>query len=171
MLEEKLAEMKEQLPQTVASKVRDLEQSLGAATAVLEDEEPDDHGPEDEEQRPEDDGEPLHEAKGRNGFPNLVKIHVHPTTRMNNKRQRRGRQSAVFYLCATPCCVQCDQIFPLTYVMNLSTFCPLEKNWPPSPPILHCFASTAMTYSAELNLIQSVQPKKMWDRIPKTNLV
>jgi len=107
MLEEKLAEMKEQLLQTVASnEVRDLQQSLGAATAVLEEDNPDDHGVDEEAEGTEDDGEPLHEAKGRNnGFPNFVKIHVHPTTRMNNERLRlrvrektRGRQ----------CIVQCE---------------------------------------------------------------
>ena len=75
--------MKEQLPQTVASnnnKVGDVEQSFSAATAALEDDDPQDRGEDDQAKGTKYDDKPLHEAKGRNGFPNFVKIHVHPTT-------------------------------------------------------------------------------------------
>ena len=86
MWEEKLAETKEQLPQTFASnRVGTLEQSLSAVTAVLGDDDPEDRGADDQAKGTKYDGKPLHEAKGRNGFPNFVKIHVHPTTRMNNE--------------------------------------------------------------------------------------
>ena len=71
-------------------------QSLGSATAVLEDDDPDDHGPEDEEHQPEDDDDPLHEAKGRNGFPNFVKIHVHPTHHEDEQQTTEKRTPEQF---------------------------------------------------------------------------
>ena len=101
MWEEKLAETKEQLPQNVASnKVGDLAQSLSGAITVLKDDYPQDRGEDNQAKGTKYNGKPLHKAKGRNGFPNLVKIHVHPTTRMNNERLRRGWRSPAFYLCA-----------------------------------------------------------------------